>query len=99
MSDAMVMPEIGLAELPTWPQMREETVVKKKPKMMIRMPPSRLTPICGSRAITIASTIEQHRQADRQVVIGAQLCRDRLAEPARAHVGETRAERGHDGRE
>jgi len=40
---AMVMPEIGFAELPTWPQMRDDTVVKKNPKMMIRMPPSRFT--------------------------------------------------------
>ena len=55
---AMVMPEIGFAELPTWPQMREETVVKKKPKMMMRMPPRRLTPICGSMAMMIASTTD-----------------------------------------
>ena len=55
---AIVIPEMGFAELPTWPQMRDETVVKKKPKMMIRIPPSRFTPICGMRAIAIASTIE-----------------------------------------
>src|SRR3989475_12953597 len=33
---AIVIPEMGFAELPTWPQMRDETVVKKKPKMMMR---------------------------------------------------------------
>ena len=42
---AMVMPEIGLAELPTCPQMRDDTVVKKNPKMMMSTAPSRFTPI------------------------------------------------------
>ena len=55
---AIVIPEMGFAELPTWPQMRDETVVKKNPKMMMRMPPSRLTPICGMSAIAMARTIE-----------------------------------------
>src|SRR5256885_1041131 len=58
MNDDMVMPEIGLAELPIWPQMREETVVKKKPKIMISTPPSRFTPICGRNASTIARPME-----------------------------------------
>ncbi len=32
MSVAIVMPEIGLAEVPIRPQMREDTVTNKKPK-------------------------------------------------------------------
>ena len=41
MSDAIVIPEIGFAELPICPQMRDDTVVKKKPNRMIRIPPRR----------------------------------------------------------
>src|SRR2546421_390161 len=33
---AMVMPEIGFAEEPIWPQMREDTVAKKNPKITVR---------------------------------------------------------------
>jgi len=33
---AMVMPEMGLDEVPMMPTMREETVTKKKPKRTIR---------------------------------------------------------------
>jgi hypothetical protein len=53
-NDAIVMPEIGLAELPIWPQMRDETVVKKKPKKMMSAPPRIFTPICGRNASTSA---------------------------------------------
>src|SRR5258705_295746 len=56
--DAVVITEIGFAELPICPQIREETVVKKKPNRMIRIAPSRLTPICGKKASTIASPME-----------------------------------------
>jgi len=49
------MPEIGFAELPIWPQIREDTVVKKNPNSTMRSAPSRLTPTCGSNARTIAS--------------------------------------------
>ena len=55
---AMVIPEIGFAELPTCPQIRDDTVVKKNPKMMIRMPPRRFTPMPGISAIAMASRIE-----------------------------------------
>ncbi len=58
MSDAIVIPEIGFAELPICPQMRDDTVVKKKPNRMIRIPPRRFTPICGRSARTMASAIE-----------------------------------------
>ena len=52
--EAIVMPEIGLAELPICPQMREDTVVKKNPNAMMRAAPSRFTPICGRKATTTA---------------------------------------------
>src|SRR2546430_6082478 len=55
---AIVMPEIGFAEEPIWPQMREDTVAKKKPKITIRTAPSRLTPSCGNRVRTMASATE-----------------------------------------
>ncbi len=42
-SAAMVIPEIGLALTPISPVMRDDTTTKKKPKMMMRMAPSRLT--------------------------------------------------------
>src|SRR5207237_8457119 len=55
---AIVKPEIGFAEEPIWPQMREDTVAKKKPKITIRTAPSRLTPSCGNRVRTMASATE-----------------------------------------
>ena len=55
---AIVMPEIGFAEDPICPQMREDTVAKKKPKITIRTAPSRLTPSCGNRVRTMASATE-----------------------------------------
>ena len=58
MSDAIVIPEIGFGELPIWPQMRDDTVVKRKPKMMISIPPSRFTPIDGRNASPSASSSE-----------------------------------------
>ncbi len=54
----MVMPEIGFADEPICPQMREETVAKKNPKMTIRIAPSRLTPTCGKSARTMARATE-----------------------------------------
>ena len=54
MSDAIVIPEIGFAELPIWPQIREDTVVKKNPNAMIIAAPSRFTPTCGRKASTNA---------------------------------------------
>ena len=57
-NEAMVIPEIGFAELPICPQMREETVVKKKPNTMMSSPPSRLTPMDGRNASTRASSSE-----------------------------------------
>src|ERR1043166_2770921 len=58
-SEAMVIPETGLAELPICPQIRDDTVVKKKPNTMIMTAPSRLTPICGRNATTTASATDQ----------------------------------------
>ena len=55
---AMVMPEIGLALTPITPVIREETTTKKKPKMMIRTAPSRLTPTCGTSVSTSTRAIE-----------------------------------------
>src|ERR1039457_3323141 len=42
MSVAMVMPEMGLAELPMRPTMRELTVTKRNPKKTMRMDAARL---------------------------------------------------------
>ena len=36
-SVAIVMPEIGFDEVPMRPVIRDETVTKKNPKMMVRM--------------------------------------------------------------
>src|SRR6059036_1795493 len=55
---AMVMPEIGFAEEPICPQMREETVAKKNPKITIRTAPSRFTATCGRSARTMARATE-----------------------------------------
>ena len=57
-SEAIVIPEMGLAELPIWPQIRDDTVVKKNPKAMISTAPSRFTPIWGRNATTTASPSE-----------------------------------------
>jgi hypothetical protein len=56
-SVAMVMPEMGLFDEPINPTMRDETVTKKAPKIITRMPNSNLLPneppgisVCGIRA-------------------------------------------------
>src|ERR1051325_2257594 len=61
----MVMPEIGFAEEPIWPQMREDTGAKKNPKITIRTAPSRLTPSCGSNVRTMARAIEPPTVSER----------------------------------
>src|SRR3989454_8452876 len=87
-SAAMVMPEIGLADEPIWPQMREETVAKKNPKMTIRIAPSRLTPTCGRSVRTMARDRKSTRLNSSHLVISyAVFC---LKKKKKAH-GEVRA--------
>ena len=56
MRAAIVIPEIGQDDEPTRPVMRDETTEKKKPKMTIRMAPSRLMPNTGSSQTRAVST-------------------------------------------
>jgi len=44
----MVMPEIGFAEEPIWPQMREDTVAKKNPKNHDQDGAEQVDASCGS---------------------------------------------------
>ena len=55
-SVAMAMPETGLFELPTRPTIREDTVAKKKPNIIIITAPNRFTGIKGHSHIKTAIT-------------------------------------------
>ena len=55
-SVAIAIPDTGLFELPTKPTIRDDTVAKKKPKIIIIIALRRLTGIAGINHMIIAST-------------------------------------------
>lgn len=55
-SVAIAIPDTGLLELPTNPTIRDDTVAKKKPNMIMIIALRRFTGIAGINHIIIAST-------------------------------------------
>ncbi len=53
---AIAIPDTGLLELPTSPTIREDTVAKKNPKIIIIIAPNRFTGIAGHSHIKTAIT-------------------------------------------
>ena len=99
MSVAIVMPEIGLDELPMSPVMRDDTVTKKKPKITIRTAATKFHCIGmpGVTARNSASSSDPTSTTDQRHVVfrsepAARACRRRRS-PSRSR-GTTRRSSG-----
>ena len=95
----MVMPEIGLDDDPIRPTIRDETVTKKKPKMMTRIEATKL-PWVGRRGRQRQEQGEQQRAGQhhrhRHVALGAGPAA--AAGVLRAQIADAVAKRRDDGR-